>query len=516
MKQSLRIRLVILFASAIIISVSLIWCINFFLLNVYYEKSKIEQMKDVYNSVEQLCKDVKWGTITAEENEKLVFELDGLSSNNGVNIYVASVYYDVMDFKYPKLMDWQARISADQLFQYIDAKKTGKSLTGNYNLLYSANQYNVYKIYDERVESNYIELISKVSDATWIYVRTNYQNMQESANISSRLLTYVGLLVTLIGIFVMYFVSKGYTKPIMRLVNHAKKMTELDFNARYDEQREDEIGILGSTMNTLSDKLEKTISELKTANNELQIDIARKQELEDMRTEFLANVSHELKTPLALIQGYAEGLQDNINDDEQSREFYCEVIIDEANKMNKMVKKLLSLNQLEFGNDQVHMEHFDIMEMLESKITSNEILIKQKEVSVSFSSELPRPSYVWADEYMIDEVITNYVSNALNHVEIPENAETGEKVVEIKAVLSDGKIRISVFNTGKPILQEDISKIWGKFYKVDKARTREYGGNGIGLSIVKAVMEAHNQSYGVKNYDNGVEFWFELECENVD
>ena len=107
-------------------------------------------------------------------------------------------------------------------------------------------------------------------------------------------------------------------------------------------------------------------------------------------------------------------------------------------------------------------------------------------------------------EYMTEEVVMNYVSNALNHID-------GEKIIEVKIVSCDGKARVSVFNTGKPIPEEDIDKIWSKFYKVDKARTREYGGNGIGLSIVKAIMEAHNQAYGVKNYDNGVEFWFELD-----
>ena len=279
-------------------------------------------------------------------------------------------------------------------------------------------------------------------------------------------------------------------------------MENLDFDVRYKENRHDEIGVLGHSMNSLSDKLEQTISELKTANNELELDLQRRSEQEQMRQEFLANVSHELKTPIALIQGYAEGLQDNVNDDPESREFYCEVIVDEADKMNKMVKKLLSLNQLEFGNGQVHLEHFDLQQVVQSVLSSSEILFRQKEVTLSYDGD--HPVYVWADEYMTEEVVMNYVSNALNHID-------GEKIIEVKIVSRDGKARVSVFNTGKPIPEEDIDKIWSKFYKVDKARTREYGGNGIGLSIVKAIMEAHNQAYGVKNYDNGVEFWFELD-----
>ncbi len=255
-------------------------------------------------------------------------------------------------------------------------------------------------------------------------------------------------------------------------------------------------------MNSLSDKLQETILELKTANNELQLDLQRRSEQEQMRQEFLANVSHELKTPIALIQGYAEGLQENVNDDPESRDFYCEVIVDEADKMNKMVKRLLSLNQLEFGNGQVHLEHFDVQEVIKSVLASSEILFRQKEITLSFNES--EPVYVWADEYMTEEVVMNYVSNAVNHT-------GGERIIEVKIQSVEGHARVSVFNTGEKIPGEEIGKIWNKFYKVDKARTREYGGNGIGLSIVKAIMEAHNQRFGVKNYDNGVEFWFELD-----
>ena len=178
------------------------------------------------------------------------------------------------------------------------------------------------------------------------------------------------------------------------------------------------------------------------------------------------------------------------------------MIVDEADKMNKMVKRLLSLNQLEFGNGQVHLEHFDVQEVIKSVLASSEILFRQKEITLSFNES--EPVYVWADEYMTEEVVMNYVSNAVNHT-------GGERIIEVKIQSVEGHARVSVFNTGEKIPEEEIGKIWNKFYKVDKARTREYGGNGIGLSIVKAIMEAHNQRFGVKNYDNGVEFWFELD-----
>ena len=269
---------------------------------------------------------------------------------------------------------------------------------------------------------------------------------------------------------------------------------------------EDEIGTLGNNFNIMSERLEKTVSELKRANNELMKDIEKKEKMEDMRNEFLGNVSHELKTPIALIQGYAEGLKEGVSDDPESREFYCDVIMDEASKMNLMVKNLLTLNQLEFGNDEVIFERFDVSKLIQGVIQSCEILIQQADAKIDFIGE--SPVYVWADEFKTEQVIRNYLTNAIHHVD-------NERRIEVRVLSKDDIVRVTVFNSGHPIPQEDLAKLWDKFYKVDKAHTREYGGNGIGLSIVKAIMESFHQKYGVRNFDNGVEFWFELDGKSA-
>ena len=306
----------------------------------------------------------------------------------------------------------------------------------------------------------------------------------------------------------MYFIGVEFTRPILRLSEMTKDISNLNFEVCYDESRQDEVGELGHSINILSEKLENTISSLKSANNELQNDIKKREKSEEMRREFLSNITHELKTPIALIQGYAEGLKDNIQDDAASRDFYCEVIVDEAAKMNTMVKRLLSLNELEFGENNPQFDRFDIMSLLNSVVNSMNMVFKQKEVTPIIHGNAS--CGVWADEYLIEEVVTNYISNALNHVEVDK---MGKKSIEICVKECDNKVRISVFNTGKPIPEEDVERIWDKFYKVDKARTREYGGNGIGLSRVKAIMNSLNREFGVKNWDNGVEFWFELDTK---
>ena len=180
-----------------------------------------------------------------------------------------------------------------------------------------------------------------------------------------------------------------------------------------------------------------------------------------MRKEFLSNVSHELKTPIALVQGYAEGLQECINDDAESRNFYCEVIIDEASKMNQMVKNLLALNELEFGNEVVTMEHFDLTAMIHNILQSAQILFEQKQVRLVFEEQ--EAIYVWANEYKLQEVFHNYISNALNHVD-------GEKIIKVTIQRQKEQVRVGVFNTGNPIPKQDIEKIWDK---IGRASCRE-------------------------------------------
>jgi signal transduction histidine kinase len=340
-------------------------------------------------------------------------------------------------------------------------------------------------------------------------INSPLESIRESVNISNRFLTYVGLISTILSAILMWIMSARISRPIMELKDISEKMSKLDFETKYKSRHRNEIDLLGEHINQLSETLEETISELKTANNELKRDIEKKEQIDEMRKEFLSNVSHELKTPIALIQGYAEGLKEGINDDDkESRDFYCDVIIDESGKMNNMVKKLLDLNQLEFGNDVVTMERFDIVALINNFINSAEILIEQNGINIRL--EQSQPIYVWADEFKTEEVVRNYFSNAMNHA-------SGEKIIEIKYQLitqdDAGKVRISVFNTGEPIPEDSLPHIWEKFYKVDKARTREYGGSGVGLSIVKAIMDSMNQEYGAINYTNGVEFWFELETK---
>lgn len=466
----------------------LCWILNNTLLERYYVNRKQNSLQRVYEM-----------TIAAAENGSLYgdavrIELERLCAKDSITLMVMNSGSNTLlflgsDEESYKHQFWEILFAASDV-----GTETLRSGTG----------FSIGKYRDSRLKSEYLILSGNLSDGNLILMRTALESIQESVALANRFLAYIGVCGVVLSAVVSYFVTRRITNPIRQLAELSRRMTGLDFDAKFQSRGRDEIDELGEHMNEMARTLERTISELKSANNQLVGDIEKRDRQDEMRRDFLANVSHELKTPLALIQGYAEGLSECVNEDSDSREFYCEVIVDEANKMNRIVRQLLSLNQLEFGNDMVAMERFDVTELIRGVIQSTAILREQEGISLSFQVE--GPIYVWADEFRTEEVLTNFMSNAIHYA-------AGEKRIEVTARRQGGIARIGVFNTGDSIPEEEQERIWTKFYKVDKARTREYGGSGIGLSIVKAIMESFHQQCGVENRPDGVEFWFQLDTE---
>lgn len=466
-------------------AILLCWVLNTTLLPRYYMHNKKEVLMENYQTISNASAQNEL------ESDEFAVTFDNLCSNGNIMALILQqdgkvLRSSVNDLDALRTEFWDVLLHGDKM-----------------EVLYSNKQYQLLKKTDTRLDSEYLVLVGVLENGDMVLMRTAVESIRESAAISNRFLLFAGAAAIVASILVAFFTTRHITKPLQQLTDISKRMVDLDFNAKYesDQSNSYEVEELGNHINSLSENLERTISELKTANVELQDDIEKKIQIDEMRKEFLSNVSHELKTPLALIQGYAEGLQECINDDAESREFYCEIIIDEADKMNRMVKKLLTLNQLEFGNDQVIMERFDMTELIRGVANSTRILMEQKGIRLELENS--EEAWVWGDEFKVEEVITNYMSNAINHAD-------GEKLIRVFYTRSEDKLRVSVFNTGQPIPEEDIEKIWVKFYKVDKARTREYGGSGIGLSIVKAIMDSFHQRCGVINHEDGVEFWMEL------
>jgi len=364
-------------------------------------------------------------------------------------------------------------------------------------------EYTIMRNYDTLMNADYYDLIGRLENGYIVVIRTPIAQIENFISLVNEVFNSIAIALIILGSTCILFISNLFSIPIKVLNNNAKKMANLDFSVKAPVVTKDELGELAISMNTLSERLEKTISELKAANIELSKDIERKTHIDEMRREFLSHVSHELKTPIALIQGYAEGLMDNMCDDEESRNFYTEVIIDEATKMNTMVKRLLTLNEIEFGGVKLNIECFELVGFIKEIISAKSILLNESQAQIVFEEDTPL--YVWADEYMIEEVVTNYLTNAIHYVK-PNG------IIKIYFEKYNGVVRVNVYNQGDNIPEQDINKVFDKFYKADKARTREYGGNGIGLSIVAATMTAHGKYYGVYNVNDGVVFYFDLDA----
>jgi signal transduction histidine kinase len=294
------------------------------------------------------------------------------------------------------------------------------------------------------------------------------------------------------------------TKPLIRINKTATKMANLDFTEKCEVSSEDEIGSLSASLNFLSDKLHSALSSLRQANAKLEEDILKERNLEKMRKEFVAAVSHELKTPISLIDGYAVGLKDDIFED-KDKDYYIDIIIDEARKMGHLVSDMLDLSQLESGVFKLKRENFDLVELIKATARKYENLAYEKAVDITL--ELFDSFTINGDYNKLEQVLTNFITNALRHVE-----DSGHIAIRMQS--KDKETLIEVENTGSHIAFEELEKIWDKFYKVDKSRNRKLGGTGIGLSIVKNILTLHGFSFGASNIEHGVKFFFGIPKES--
>ena len=346
----------------------------------------------------------------------------------------------------------------------------------------------------------------ELDNGYFVYIRISYTAINTNIRISSKIMVRVGLVLLIISSLFAILTSKSISRPIAKLTKITGKMANLDFTEKYRINDSNyEINQLGKNVNNVSDKLEDTINELREHNIKLQNDIEEKSEIDKMRKQFISDVSHELKTPIGLIQGYSEGLIENVNEDEESRKFYAEVIRDEAQKMDILVKKLLELMKIEYKEKAFKDSEFNISELIREEIRRETVIIKNKDIDLIFDG--PEKLIVYADQDCIEQVVNNYLSNAIKHCERIKN----ENKIRIRTEKTkNGKVRLFVYNSGKKIPKDYQNKIWGRFYKMDKSRNRDDGSTGLGLALVKAIMNNYGNEFGVRNVGNGVEFYCDI------
>lgn len=516
-KKSLTRKLIVVFSAILLAIIILIMVFNNLLLTKVYRNKKIDAMETLYHrifaeyngnpntdAIIEIIKD----TLTRENlrvyiwdnDNKLVVDSFPLTLNNENNTFQTE--------KEPPRggkSPWNERGFGDnrkdfrfgrmELFLYYSDIKEE-------NLIFENNEYSIFSFSTfDNYESENLCLRSALPNGFKLLIQMPYAPIGEAIGITNTILLMVGTIMFVLGIIVVIITSRTIAKPVKELSLIAKSMEMLDFSKKYHAKGEDEISSLGDSINSLSSKLESTINELKDKNEKLLSDIELKSKIDTQRKEFIANASHELKTPLALISGYAEGLRDNIADTVEARELYTSEIIEEAEKMDKIIRQMLDLMELDVEKKLMDVHLLYLSDIVYEVLESFSIVFKNNLISVEkdFSSQ----GVFRGDKLRISQAVSNFVSNAINHVD-------DNKIIKASITEVGDTIRFSLFNSGARIPASDTDRIWERFYKVDKAHTREYGGSGLGLSIVRSIIELHNGEYGVINHPDGVEFYFTL------
>ena len=469
-----------------------------FIQSLFFEKFYVTQKtKELKSNVE------KFKSNYTNNNSKNIFNaMSDFEDKNNAKIAILESNGTLKLIQQPIVKEKQSRNSEMMML----AINNWISSPENYFDVLSTKKTIVYTLKHPSLYVDNLVLVSPVvADGEIrdiVFVLSTLQPVGEAASVTRKYYVYVYISAVILIAILSLIYSKMISKPLISLNFTASKISELDFSAKCQVNSNDEIGSLGKTLNFLSEKLGITLNELKTANEKLKRDIKKEKQLEKMRKEFIASVSHELKTPISLIEGYAEGLRDGIPKGDDIA-YYLDVIIDESKNMNSLVSDMLDLSQLESGNFKLSMSKFNVFDFINSIYKKHLNSINDRLLKLNISSTM-KNIVVYGDAYRIEEVINNLISNAIRHT--PFN-----KTISITLTSQEDKLLIQIENEGSFIENEDLNRIWDKFYKVDKSGNKQFGGTGLGLSIVQNILFLHKSDFGVLNTNKGVCFYFSLD-----
>ncbi|HBG9984465.1 TPA: HAMP domain-containing histidine kinase [Clostridioides difficile] len=336
-------------------------------------------------------------------------------------------------------------------------------------------------------------LLSKLSGALIIL----FYLVVEEFSINSKFEFWIWFIILVIFIMsIDFLLGKFISEPITSINKSAKSMSQLDFSNPCTVNTNDEFGELSRSLNTMSTNLQQALSDLESANIQLEKDVNKERMLLEQRKELVDTISHEMKTPLGIIRAYTEGLMDEV--DEEKKKNYMNVIIEETDRMNNMIVSLLDLSALEAGVSKLNPERFDFIEFVET--VAGRLLIDIPDANFYFTYDLPEYEvFVVADKIRMEQVVENLIINAKKHVVYNGN-------LDLSITCENGLLLFEIYNDGRFIEQDEISKIWSKFYR--SVQSQRTGGSGLGLAIVSQILTMQGLEYGVNNRDRGVEFYF--------
>ncbi|QAY65778.1 sensor histidine kinase [Paenibacillus protaetiae] len=359
---------------------------------------------------------------------------------------------------------------------------------------------------DEWSGFRYAVLLQPVPDAShaensrYLLVMASLQPVGEAVGVLKHYFIYLTPLMFLLAIVLSVFYSRIIARPLVQLNRLASRLAKLDFTAQPVIKTKDEFGQLSQTLMEMSRSLDAAMQTLTAANEQLAEDMREKQRSEALRKELIANLSHELKTPLGIVKGFAEGLQDGIAG--EKKELYLALIVSETDRMNAMIMDMLELSKYEAKAIQLQTGTFPISGLIRSTLELFTPLLESKKLTAVFPEQ--EQLVVEADAKRIEQVLSNLFSNAIRY------AVQGSAITIEAKRTAEGTVAVSVENTGPSIAEADLPRVWEPFYRADRSRDRQTGGTGLGLAIVKHILELHGSEYDAANTDHGVTFSFTL------
>jgi signal transduction histidine kinase len=342
-------------------------------------------------------------------------------------------------------------------------------------------------------------------DGALLELSLQLEPIREYAQIALASSLMLGLVVTLVAVLAFTCATRAITDPILAMSKTAEHIAQRDFSARCDDSYRSEFGTLARSINTMSDQLQEYTEELQDANDRLKQDIKAIDRAQRSRKDLVANLSHDLKTPLGLISGYADGLASGMAQTPEQVQEYCEVIQDECGRMRAMIQRMLHLSRIESGNITLNIETFCLSDLLDDLLASFRMEIERDGIHVTRDYEAGL--YVVTDYISAEQSLMNYIQNAISHM------GAGREMRLMIRPRPDGKLRVTVFNSAEPFSDEELGELWDSFYRGEKSRKRVGGHTGLGLAIVKGNMQLLGECCGVDNVPDGVAFWLELPGE---
>jgi len=340
-------------------------------------------------------------------------------------------------------------------------------------------------------------------EASHLFVMTSLQPVGEAVGILKQYYVYMAPILLVLVLILSLIYSRLVSRPLVVLNKTAARLASLDFSEQPGIHSRDEFGELSHNLVALSRNLDKALQELTMANAQLHEDMQEKQRSEQLRKELVANISHELKTPLGIVKGFAEGLQDGVAEEKRGR--YLALIVHETDRMNALIMDMLELSKFEVKAVRLQPQAIVLDELIQKVADSFAQQLERKGLRITLQRKTGEHKLlVEADPRRMEQVLLNLFSNAIRHAD-----EFSTIIIDVQRTVAE-KVRTTVENTGPPIPEADLSRIWTDFYRVERSRDRKSGGTGLGLAIVRHILELHDSEFGAVNTDHGVAFYFTL------